>query len=131
MAQITFLQGEDVIIELPITANSLPVDLTDSTSLRVQLLITKNNVQNVYASYSSTPKSGYGVCRMKTGMGNTNIIQVLVTRADSVNFDPGVLSFAVVTTFANSDFSNGLNTEYDFPNYGTVLPGIAKTEVIP
>lgn len=131
MSQVILQQGQDLIIELAITSAGTPVDLTDAISLRVQLLISMNNVQKEYKAYSSTPKSGYGTCRMKTGMGNSNVIQVIVTRADSINFDPGVLSFAVVTTFTDADFPAGKSTEYDFSNYGTVITGLAKTEIIP
>jgi hypothetical protein len=98
MAQIVFQQGEDVIVELPITEGGLPVDLSSATSLRVQLYVTKNNVKTLAKQYSSTPKSGYGTCRVKSGLGNENVIEVLVKRSESVSFDIGVLSFAVVTT---------------------------------
>lgn len=131
MAQVVFQQGEDVTVELSITELSLPVDLTAATSLRVQLYITKNSVKTKPFAYSSTPKSGYGVCRQKTGVGNENIIEVLIKRAESVNFDAGVLSFAVVTTFVDVDFPSGKNTEYNFDNFGTVQEGQAKGEIIP
>jgi len=131
MAQIIFQQGEDLIVELPIVENSLPVDLTTATSMRVQLYITKNNVKNKFKSYSSTPKSGYGVCKLKTGTDH-NIIQVFITRADSVNFDTGILSFAVVVTLPGlTDFPDGKNSEYNFDSFGTVVEGIAKDEIIP
>ncbi len=132
MAQITFQQGEDLIVELPIEDNGSPVDLTTATNIRVQAYITVSNVKTKAFAYSKNPKSGYGVCRQKAGGGNTGIVQVLLTRAQTVNFAAGVLSFAVVVTMPGlTDFPDGINSEYNFDNYGTVAAGIAKDEVIP
>jgi len=132
MAQVVFQQGEDIIIELAVIENSVPVNLSTNTSIRVQLLVTQNNVKSKLYSYSSNSKTGYGVCRIKTGTGNENIVQVLVTRAESVNFVSGALSFAVVATLpGGSDFPNGINKEYNFDNFGTIQDGVAKDEIIP
>lgn len=132
MSQVIFQQGEDLIVELPVIENSTPVDLTTNTSIRVQAYVTVSNVKQKVHSYSSNPKSGYGVCRQKSGVGNEHIIEVLVNRAESVNFPDGVLSFAaVVTTPGGLDFPNGINQEYNFDNFGTVSKGLAKDEIIP
>jgi hypothetical protein len=129
---ISFQQGEDIIIELPINENSIPVDLTTATSIRVQLYVTKNNVKTKYVAYNKTSKSGYGVCRQKSGVGNSHIIEVLIKRSESVNLPEGVLSFSAVVTFpGGSDFPEGKNSEYNFPSYGNVTIGDAKDEVIP
>lgn len=132
MAQIAFQQGEDIIVELPIEVAATPIDITTATNIRVQAYITKNNVKNKVYSYSLNSKSGYGVCRQKSGIGNEHIVETLITRAQSVNFDPGVLSFAVVVTMpGGADFPNGINSEYNFDNIGTVSEGYAKDEIIP
>lgn len=132
MPQVQFQQGEDVIVELPILEAGVPFDLTNASSIRVQAYITKNNVKSKVFAYSNSPKSGYGVCRQKTGDGSEHIIEVLVKRSESINFDPGVLSFAAVVTMpGGTDFPAGKNSEYNFDNLGTVLPGEAKDEIIP
>ncbi len=132
MAQIAFQQGEDVIVELPIEVSALPVDITTATNIRVQAYITKNNVKSKVFGYSLNSKSGYGVCRQKSGIGNEHIVETLLTRAQTVNFTPGMLSFAVVVTMpGGTDFPDGINSEYNFDNIGTVLEGLAKDEIIP
>lgn len=131
-AQINFQQGEDVIIELEIQESGAPVDITDATTIRAQLFVTKNNIKNKMFSYSLNTKTGYGTCKKKSGVGNENILQIIVKREESVSFDEGILSFAVVvTSAADSDFPNGISKEYNFNNVGAVLKGDAKDEVIP
>lgn len=131
MPQVTFQQGEDLVIKLPIEDASTPVDITTATSIRVQAYINKSNVKVKAFAYSKNPKSGYGDCRQSAVGGEEHIVDVLVTRAQSVNFDVGVLSFAVVLTFPNVDFPDGENKEYNFDAFGNVTEGCAKDEVIP
>jgi hypothetical protein len=132
MPQIIFQQGEDIIVELPIEEAGSAVDISTATNIRVQAYVTKNNVKTKEYSYSKTPKSGYGVCRQKTGSGNEHKVEVLLTRAQTVTFDIGVLSFsAIITMPGATDFPQGINSEYNFDSYGTVQNGSAKDEVIP
>ena len=132
MSQIIFQQGEDLIVELPLVENAVNVDITTATSVRVQAYVTVNNVKQKVSAYNSTSKSGYGVCRQKSGGGNTNILQVLLKRAETMNFPVGVLRFFVIVTMPGAtDFPLGINTQYDFDGIGTVLAGTAKDEIIP
>ena len=132
MAQISFQQGEDLIINLALLEAGIPLDITAAIDIRVQAYIIKSNIKTKVFAYSKNPKSGYGVCRQKAVVGDEHIVEVLLTRSQTITFDAGVVSFAVIITMpGGGDFPDGLNTEYNFDNFGTVLEGCAKDEVIP
>lgn len=97
---ITFYQGEDVILELPIVEGSTTVNLSTATDFRIILFNVKNNVKTELYRYSLVqPLVNYGLARIKTGIGNEHIIQVVIKREQSTAFTTGLVKAEILVSF--------------------------------
>jgi len=124
-------QGEDQVVDLPIYKNNQPLNLTSAVEIRVKIKITKNGTSTYPQKYSKSVQTGYGVCKVKTGTGNENIVQVVIEREHSKNFVDGIISFYVVVQFSDVNFENDVRTEqYEILNAGTVSLSVFNEELL-
>lgn len=116
---ITFKQGEDITINMPIVDNTnYPVDVSVCTDISATLKVNNNE----YANYSLVARPNFGTIEVDTVYNN--IIKLRVTRTQSKSFAVGNISIVLVLQFLTG--SGDLETKEIPVIIGTVTTGLAR-----
>jgi hypothetical protein len=129
---VRFQQGEDSVIVFELFKDGVVFDVTPSSDIRVKITSITGNVQTNLQRYSIVSQAGYGVCRKVSGANNTNKVEVIVERLQSINFPKGAISANILVATPNVNFPSGnQHEEFNFPSFGYIDEGQMKDEPIP
>ena len=119
----TFAQGEDRIVQVSLTRDSLPIDLTGgNVKIWVKFIINNTAIQ----LYSTETIPGFGLVDLPTGVTIINVIDISVTRDQSKLFPVGNINVVVLLEETTGQDIEPKRSEFQNPSLITVTQGLAK-----
>lgn len=122
--EVTFKQGEDIIIPVSVIKGGVALNLTSCPNIKAILKV--NNVEQ--KKYALVPEVGFG--KLEVDGVETNKVKITVERDDSKSFPVGNISIILLTSFTDANYADSKRVEeYKFQP-GRVLQGEGTSETI-
>lgn len=123
--QYALVQGEDVLVEIPIIIDNVAPDLTNCTDIFASI---RSGTATPTVEFSLNPTSGENA--LEVDNTQTNLIKLPLKRADTKNLPTGTLFCDVILEFPDTNFPDGKHKEITGIRIGIIREGKLKDKDI-